>query len=77
MQKTQERFSVKTPYSAQYGSRLVSLIVTCMANGVDAIDYLTALQQHERAVWDNPAAWAPWQYQHTLLRLLTPQAQAA
>jgi len=67
----------KTEYSAQYGSRRVSLIVTCMANGVDAIDYLTTLQPHEQAVWDNPAAWTPWQYQHTLGQMITPQVQTA
>lgn len=58
--------SFKTAYSADYGSRLVSIIVTCMINGVDAIDYFTQLQIHEHAVWKNPAAWMPWQYQQTL-----------
>lgn len=67
----------KTAYSAQYGSRLVSLIVTCRVNNVDAIDYLTVLQQHEQAVWRNPEAWTPWQYQHTLSQMTTPQANAA
>ena len=55
--------SFKTVYSAEYGSRV---IVTCMVNGIDAIDYLTQLQRHEQAVWCEPDAWAPWHYQQTL-----------
>ena len=67
----------KTAYSAEYGSRLVSLIVTCRVNGVDAIDYLTVLQHHEQAVWRNPDAWTPWQYQQTRAQMTSPQANAA
>ncbi len=67
----------KTPYSAQYGSRLVSIIVTCRVNEIDAIDYLTRLQQHEQAVWHNSDAWTPWQYQQTLAQMTTPQKKAA
>ncbi len=69
--------SFKTVYSADYGSRLISIIVTCMVNNIDAIDYLTQLQLHEHAVWQNPEAWAPWQYQKTLQQIDVPQAQAA
>ena len=69
--------SFKTVYSANYGSRLISIIVTCMVNNIDAIDYLTQLQIHEPAVWENPEAWAPWQYQKTLQQIDVPQAQAA
>jgi len=58
--------SFKTVYSADYGSRLISVIVTCMVNNIDAIDYLTQLQCHEDAVWRDPQAWSPWNYQHTL-----------
>ncbi len=67
----------KTEYSADYGSRLVSLIVTCRVNEVDAIDYLTVLQQHEQAVWNQPDAWTPWQYQQTLALETTPLARVA
>ncbi len=59
----------KTVYSAEYGSRLISVMVTCMVNGIDAIDYLTQLQRHEAAVWCAPGAWAPWHYQQTLNQL--------
>ncbi len=55
-----------TAYSAEYGSRLMSLMVTCLVNGIDAIDYLTQLQIHEPEVWRNPRAWFPWHYRQTL-----------
>ncbi|MEJ2445764.1 MAG: transposase [Exilibacterium sp.] len=42
-----------TAYSAEYGSRLMSLMVTSLVNGIDAIDYLTQLQIHEPEVWRN------------------------
>lgn len=59
----------KTVYSAEYGSRLISVMVTCMVNGINAIDYLTQLQRHEAAVWSDPGAWAPWCYRQTLSQL--------
>ncbi len=59
----------KTVYSADYGSRLLSLIVTCMINHINAIDYLTQLQIHESRVWRDPSAWTPWQYQQTLRQM--------
>jgi transposase len=68
--------SFKTVYSAQYGSRLISLIVTCMVNNIDAIDYLTQLQRHEEAVWSAPEAWAPWHYQQTLEQVAKAQSRA-
>lgn len=63
----------KTVYSAEYGSRLISVIVTCMVNGINAIDYLTQLQRHEAAVWSDPGAWAPWCYRQTLSQLAERQ----
>lgn len=56
----------RTLYSADYGSRIISLIVTCIVGGFNAIDYLTELQRHEEAVWRDPGAWMPWSYQDTL-----------
>lgn len=67
----------KTAYSAEYGSRFVSIMVTCMVNSIDAIDYLTQLQIHEPALWHNPGAWTPWQYQQTLTQLKNLPRQAA
>jgi len=66
----------KTAYSAEYGSRLVSVIVTCLLNNVDAIDYLTQLQRHEEEVWRDAPAWAPWNYRHTLQSMAQAQGDA-
>jgi hypothetical protein len=49
-------------HSAQVASLLSSLIATCAAAGVNALQYLVALQQHRSAVFAQPAAWLPWNY---------------
>lgn len=54
----------KTDYSAYIASMLTSLIATCLHAGVNALDYLVALQEHRAAVFSDPAAWLPWNY-HT------------
>jgi hypothetical protein len=41
---------------------LTSLIATCLQAGVNAVDYLVALQENRREVFANPAAWLPWTY---------------
>lgn len=55
-----------TDYSAYIASMLTSLIATCLHAGVNALEYLVALQEHRPAVFHNPAAWLPWNY-HTHL----------
>ena len=52
----------KTSHSAYIASVLTSLIATCLYGGVNAVDYLVALQEHRREVFLNPAAWLPWAY---------------
>ena len=52
----------KTEYSAYIASVLTSLIATCLYAGVNAVEYLVALQEHRSAVWADPAAWLPWAY---------------
>jgi transposase len=56
----------KTAYSAYIASVLTSLIATCLHAGVNALDYLVALQEHRAEVFANPAAWLPWTYQASL-----------
>ena len=56
----------KTDYSAYIASMLTSLIATCLQAGVNALEYLVALQEHRTAVLHDPAAWFPWNY-HTNL----------
>jgi hypothetical protein len=53
-----------TDYSAYIASMLTSLIATCLQAGVNALEYLVALQEHRMAVFGDPAAWLPWNY-HT------------
>jgi transposase len=52
----------KTDYSAYIASMLTSLIATCLYAGVNALEYLVALQEHRTAVFGDPAAWLPWNY---------------
>lgn len=52
----------KTSHSAYIASVLTSLIATCIYAGVNAVEYLAALQEHRREVFSDPAAWLPWAY---------------
>ena len=56
----------KTANGAQVGDLFMSLIHTCELEGVNAFEYLIALQQHADAVKDTPDAWLPWTYRTTL-----------
>jgi hypothetical protein len=56
----------KTDYSAYIASMLTSLIATCLQAGVNALEYLVALQEHRAAVFGDPAAWLPWNYHANL-----------
>jgi rRNA maturation protein Nop10 len=55
-----------TEHSAYIASMLTSLIATCLHAGVNALEYLVALQEHRPAVFGNPAAWLPWNYHANL-----------
>jgi transposase len=49
-----------TEHSASMASLLTSLIATCLQAGVNALEYLVALQENRTAVLRHPAAWLPW-----------------
>ena len=53
----------KSTHSAYIASVLTSLIATCLYAGVNAVEYLVALQEHRAEVWADPSAWLPWMYQ--------------
>lgn len=55
----------KTQHSAYVASVLTSLIATCLHAGVNAVDYLVALQENRREVFADPGAWLPWTYQES------------
>lgn len=52
----------KSEYSAYIASVLTSLIATCLYAGVNAVEYLVALQEHRHEVFADPATWLPWVY---------------
>jgi transposase len=52
-----------TEHSAYVASMLTSLVATCIHAGVNALEYLVALQEHRPAVFRDPAAWLTWTYQ--------------
>jgi len=52
----------QSEHSAYIASILTRLIATCLYAGVNAVEYLVALQEHRREVWADPAAWLPWAY---------------
>jgi transposase len=55
-----------TEHSAYIASVLTSLIATCLQAGVNALEYLVALQEHRTEVFAAPEAWLPWTYQASL-----------
>jgi len=61
-QRTNSLF-YRTEHSAYIASVLTSLIATCLHAGVNALDYLVALQEHRKEVFADPSAWLPWNYQ--------------
>jgi transposase len=56
-----------TEHSAYIASLLTSVIATCLQAGVNALEYLVALQEHWQEVFANPSAWLPWNYQAALV----------
>jgi hypothetical protein len=56
----------KSEHSAYIASVLTSLIATCIYAGVNALDYLVALQEHRAEVFAEPEAWLSWTYQASL-----------
>src|SRR5262245_53602381 len=56
-----------TEHSAYIASVLTSVIATCVQAGVNALDYLVALQEHRQEVFAHPGAWLPWNYPAALV----------
>jgi hypothetical protein len=50
---------------ADIGDVLMSVIRTCVVNGADPVDYLTALGLHANRARAAPEAWLPWTYKQT------------
>jgi hypothetical protein len=56
-----------TEHSAYIASILTSVIATCVQAGVNALEYLVAVQEHRQEVFANPGAWLPWNYPAALV----------
>jgi transposase len=56
-----------TEHSAYIASLLTSVIATCLHAGVNALEYLVAVQEHRQEVFANPGAWLPWNYPAALV----------
>ena len=56
-----------TEHSAYIASLLTSVIATCVQAGVNALEYLVAVQEHRPEVRSHPGAWLPWNYPAALV----------
>jgi hypothetical protein len=56
-----------TEHSAYIASILTSVSATCVQAGVNALDYLVAVQEHRQEVFANRRAWLPWNYEAALV----------
>lgn len=56
-----------TEHSAYIASILTSVIATCVQAGVNALEYLVAIQEHRQEVFAHPSAWLPWNYHAALV----------
>jgi hypothetical protein len=59
----------KTENGAAVGDLFMSLIYTCELHGVNAFNYLNALQQCAGELARSPQDWMPWNYREALQRL--------
>ena len=55
-------------HGALIGSILMSIIATCLAAGINAIEYLTALQKNHKQAFESPELWLPWNYKSLTTR---------
>ena len=53
----------RNEHGAYVGDVITSVIETCRLNGVNPLAYLTALIENRSAVFAQPDAWLPWNYQ--------------
>ena len=67
----------RTLNGAKVGDLFMTLIHTTELHRVQAFDYLIALLRHEAAVALDPAAWMPWNYTTTLVRLAAEPTDSA
>jgi len=64
----------KTEHGATIGNILTSLIYTAVLSQENPFDYLVALQDYKSLVFQDPEAWLPWNFRHTLEKMATRKA---
>jgi len=52
----------RTEHGAYIGDMFMSLIHTCNLMGINAFNYLVALQKNSAKVFKDPSNWMPWNY---------------
>ena len=55
---------------AKIADILMSVMETCVLNGVNPCNFLIAIQEHQVDVHRNPTLWLPWKYETRLKELL-------
>lgn len=65
----------KTLRGAAVADLFMTLIHTCLLNGVNPFDYLVTLLRNKALLAASPSDWMPWNYRETLARLALEQAQ--
>jgi len=56
----------KTLHGAYIGDLFMSIIYTCNLAGVNAFEYLNALEDHSAELFKHPERWLPWNYREQL-----------
>jgi hypothetical protein len=67
-------FNYQTDTGAEVGDRLMSLVATARANGVEPVAYLAHCLEHHADLAQRPAHYLPWAYRD---RLNQPNAASA
>ena len=60
------RTTARASTGASVGDLFMSIIHTCILNGVNPFDYLTELEKHPAHLRENPEKWLPWNYEQNL-----------
>jgi len=59
-------FNYQTETGAEVGDRMMSLVATARANGVEPVAYLTDCLRNHKALADGPQEFLPWAYRSRL-----------
>ena len=62
----------KTERGAAVGDFYMSVIQTCVANGVNPYHYLLSAARNADALKKKPGRWLPWNYQTALTAAASP-----